>query len=288
MVDLAKTPKDVCTRYIQLEDTVKTLVNKKRKDAEREMQKLMDEYRSLTTDAKSYREFEDLELELKTVTDSVQHTDTYISRQTECICDIMREEGFVESIDGGIGLTLLGKVAANMAEIHPLVLSKFMFDWDYFGRFTAKQLVGLFSIFTDVKVPDDMRTFRPIIDDAFLECSIKEVMNAYRKYDDIEIERNLNTGIKYESALNYDIIDFSMRWCDCETETECKEFIQSSLIDKSISIGDFTKAMLKIVTIKNEFVNICEDVGAIEFKYKLDQIEKMVLKYVTTSQSLYV
>ena len=287
-VDLAKTPKDVCKRYIQLEDTVKTLVNKKRKDAEREMQKLMDEYRSLTNDVKLYREFEDLELELRTVTGSVQHTDTYISRQTECICDIMREEGFVEPTDGGIGLTTLGKVAANMAEIHPLVLSKFMFDWDYFERFTATQLVGLFSIFTDVKVPDDMRTFRPIIDDSFLECSIKEVMNAYRKYDNIEIERNLNTGIKYDSALNYDIIDFSMRWCDCETETECKEFIQNVLIDKSISIGDFTKAMLKIVTIKNEFVNICEDVGAIEFKYKLDQIEKMVLKYVTTSQSLYV
>jgi len=288
MVGLAKTPKDVCSRYIHLEDTVKTLINKKRKDAEREIQKLMDEHRSLVSDAKSYREFEELELELTNIMSSVQHTDTYISRQTESICDIMREEGFVEPTEGGFGLTALGKVAANMAEIHPLVLSKFMFEWNHFERFTATQLVGLFSIFTDVKVPDDMRTFRPIIDDSFLECSIKDVMNAYRKYDDMEIERNLNTGIKYDSALNYDIIEFSMRWCDCETETQCKEFIQSALIDKSISIGDFTKAMLKIVTIKNEFVNICEDVGAIEFKYKLDQIEKMVLKYVTTSQSLYV
>jgi superfamily II RNA helicase len=288
MVGLAKTPKDVCSRYIHLEDTVKTLINKKRKDAEREIQKLMDEHRSLVSDAKSYREFEELELELTNIMSSVQHTDTYISRQTESICDIMREEGFVEPTDGGFGLTALGKVAANMAEIHPLVLSKFMFEWNHFERFTATQLVGLFSIFTDVKVPDDMRTFRPIIDDSFLECSIKDVMNAYRKYDDMEIERNLNTGIKYDSALNYDIIEFSMRWCDCETETQCKEFIQSALIDKSMSIGDFTKAMLKIVTIKNEFVNICEDVGAIEFKYKLDQIEKMVLKYVTTSQSLYV
>lgn len=288
MVGLAKTPKDVCSRYIHLEDTVKTLINKKRKDAEREIQKLMDEHRSLVSDAKSYREFEELELELTNIMSSVQHTDTYISRQTESICDVMREEGFVEPTDGGFGLTALGKVAANMAEIHPLVLSKFMFEWNHFERFTATQLVGLFSIFTDVKVPDDMRTFRPIIDDSFLECSIKDVMNAYRKYDDMEIERNLNTGIKYDSALNYDIIEFSMRWCDCETETQCKEFIQSALIDKSMSIGDFTKAMLKIVTIKNEFVNICEDVGAIEFKYKLDQIEKMVLKYVTTSQSLYV
>jgi hypothetical protein len=46
--------------------------------------------------------------------------------------------------------------------------------------------------------------------------------------------------------------------------------------------------MLKIVTIAKEFMNIAEAVGNVELMHKLNQIEGLVLKYVTTSQSLYV
>jgi hypothetical protein len=79
-----------------------------------------------------------------------------------------------------------------------------------------------------------------------------------------------------------------MIWCDCATEYDCKSFIQNEVAECSISIGDFTKAMLKIVTIAKEFINICEATGNIELMHKLNQIESLVLKYVTTSQSLYV
>ena len=79
-----------------------------------------------------------------------------------------------------------------------------------------------------------------------------------------------------------------MIWCDCTTEYDCKSFIQNEVAEKSISIGDFTKAMLKIVTITKEFMNIAETIGNVELKHKLNQIEGLVLKYVTTSQSLYV
>jgi hypothetical protein len=58
--------------------------------------------------------------------------------------------------------------------------------------------------------------------------------------------------------------------------------------EKEISIGDFTKAMMKIVTVAKELMNVCELLGAIDLMYKLNQIEGMVLKYVLTSQSLYV
>ena len=79
-----------------------------------------------------------------------------------------------------------------------------------------------------------------------------------------------------------------MIWCECTTEHDCKSFIQNEVAGKSISIGDFTKSMLKIVTITKEFMNIGEITGNIELMHKLNQIEGFVLKYVTTSQSLYV
>jgi hypothetical protein len=60
------------------------------------------------------------------------------------------------------------------------------------------------------------------------------------------------------------------------------------LSEKSISIGDFTKAILKISTITKELINVCEQNDLIEFMYKLSQIDGMILKYIATTQSLYV
>jgi hypothetical protein len=163
-----------------------------------------------------------------------------------------------------------------------------MFEWNNYESFTPKQLVGLFSCFTDVKVPHDMRISRPNIADSHLQSKIIELEEQYNEYRKTESEFQLNTGINYDSALNFDIIELSMSWCDCETEIECKSFIQNEVAAKTISIGDFTKAMLKIVTITNEFVNICEDISDVNLLHKLNQIERMILKYVATSQSLYV
>ena len=98
----------------------------------------------------------------------------------------------------------------------------------------------------------------------------------------------INTGFDYSNALVYDIIDDIIKWCDCETEAECKYFVYSVLTEKEISIGDFTKAVLKITTISKEVANLCEQCGLIDLQYKLTKIDGLILKYITTTQSLYI
>ena len=88
--------------------------------------------------------------------------------------------------------------------------------------------------------------------------------------------------------MQFDIIDISMKWCNCETIDECKLLIQTDLYEKSISVGDFTKAILKIATIVREWMSVFEIIGNIEALHKFNQIENLLLKYITTSQSLYV
>jgi hypothetical protein len=46
--------------------------------------------------------------------------------------------------------------------------------------------------------------------------------------------------------------------------------------------------MLKIVTISKEWISVFEELDNIVVVYKLSKIEEMILKYVTTAQSLYV
>jgi len=95
----------------------------------------------------------------------------------------------------------------------------------------------------------------------------------------------MRTGISYSDALMFDIIDESMEWCDCVSEEECKLFIQTKLSEKEISVGDFTKAMMKISTIAKELSMSIENT---ELLFKLSQVDELILKYIATTQSLYV
>jgi hypothetical protein len=99
---------------------------------------------------------------------------------------------------------------------------------------------------------------------------------------------DITRTINYVDALIYDMVNIAMQWTELQSENECREFIIDSVRTLDVSIGDFTKAMLKIVTITKELMNVCEIIGEMELMYKLSKIEGLVLKYVTTSQSLYV
>lgn len=288
-IKMNRTPKEICDRYIELEIIHKHVINKKRKETEREMEKMRNEHRTLLEDVKKVYELREMNLEYYKVNGSIEYMEKYVFTQTKNICKIMVEEGFINNLGDGIyELTALGNIATNIAEIHPLPISKKMCDSAYFADFTPKQLVGLFSCFTDVKIPSDQKYSMPITEDKQLKQMINDLVGFYKNYESMEHGLDLRTGIRYENALIFDMVDYSMSWCECETEEECKYFIQSVISEKEISIGDFTKAMMKIVTISKELLGIAESVGAIDLMYKLNQIEGMVLKYVLTSQSLYV
>jgi hypothetical protein len=287
-IQMSKTPKQVCDQYIELENKLKNSVNKKRKDIEREMDKIRNEYRTLLDDVQKVRDLIVMDIEYNKQKETIGYMEQFIKSQTDAICNIMVEHGFLNSMGEEYEFTKMGMVASNIAEVHPLPISKIMFENAYFADFTSKQLVGLFSCFTDVKIPSDQRASVPLIDNHLLKKTIQDLAALYGSYESRENEFDVRTGIRYESAMIYDMIQYSIDWCDCETEEECKYFIQSVISEKEISIGDFTKAMMKIVTISKEFMNVCEILGAIDLLYKLKQIEGMVLKYVLTSQSLYI
>jgi hypothetical protein len=275
--------------YINLELQLKNLVNKKKKDAEREMRNIEDEYYSLKDDLKLTKEFISLNNQLEDEKYNLSYMLNYIKEQTDKITHVLMNDGFVTLNETEqYSMSQLGVIASNIAEIHPLIISKLMMKYNYFEHFSSKQLIGLFSCFTDVKIPNDQKSSIPITDDDTLKECIKQLQNYYKEYDKWEFENDLRTGIKYDDELIFDMIEFSMKWCDCNNEIDCKYFIQNDVADKSISIGDFTKAMLKIVTITKEMMNVCEIIGQMDLMYKLSKIEGLVLKYVTTSQSLYV
>ena len=294
IVDTLKTPNNVCRKYLELENALKTSVNKKKREIDKEMQRIMDEYCNVVKEMKIVVEYDELQRELISEREHNLYLGTYISEQIRRICYILTTHGYVTQIqlenspESDYELTQLGKVAASIAEIHPLIFSKMLLSTNYFQEFTSKQLIGLFSCFTDVKVDNDQRLSVPKSNDSLLETTIQDMNKQYKYMQNIEITSEIHTGIIYEDALMFDIIDDSIEWCDCSNEIECKIFIQTKIADKGISVGDFTKAMLKIATIVKEITGICEETQHLDLLHKLNQIEPMILKYITTSQSLYV
>jgi hypothetical protein len=254
----------------------------------------------MVSDVKTAREFIEMNTYYDNEVASLEYMKQFIHNQTNDVCDILLSEGFIhrqnsmaneeygKSLSSVYEFTTLGKMASHIAEVHPLILIKFMAENDFFADFSAVQLVGFLSCFTDIKIASDDRCSVPASSDLFLNTKVREIANLYKQYDNMELEKDLRTGLKYDDVLMYDIMDFSMQWCEYTSELECKKFIQGVLSTKSISIGDFNKALLKIVTISKELITVCEEFGHIQFMHKLSSIDNMVLKYVTTAQSLYV
>jgi superfamily II RNA helicase len=284
-----RCPVAVCERFIALENSAGTLVNKKRKDAERELSGLKEEYKTIVADVKLVREFACLDKELTTLHQSIAYSQGYIDSQTGAICQILVHGGYLVLADEQYRLTEMGAIASSLAEIHPLILSKLLVkSWSNFADFTSKSLVGMFSCFCDVKVAEDMKACRPNTESSFLNYRLGEVIGLVDEFRQIEYDAGLETGISYDTMLQFDLADLAMKWHDLEDEVSCKVFIRDELSAKSISVGDFNKAMLKIVTIAKEFTGIAEMLGDVGLLHKLGQIEGGLLKYVATSQSLYV
>jgi hypothetical protein len=291
MLELLQTPAKICREYLELETKAKTAVNKKRKDLERQMQQLKDQYRYMGENCKTVKEYDTLVNKKTKEEADLAGVSGYISDQVKKVVDILIELRFVEhSVENGdmYSPTLLGKMAADLAEIHPVVFVQLLEMTDYLVQFSPKQLVGLFSCFTDIKVAQDMKMGRPNSKDALLQKTVEKLDKLFVGLADSEHERSMDTGINYNSALMYDLVDQIAEWCDCETEQDCKYYIQQVLGEKNISVGDFSKGILKIATITKELGSLCEKHGHIELQHKMAAIEPMILKYITTAQSLYV
>ena len=286
---------DICRKYNEIQDTIGTLVNKKKKEKQREIETLETEYRTISQDAKQVKDL-DFWLEMKIKEDEqLSFLETYIETQIEKVQRVLQENKYLELDGGGGELSALGRIASKMSEVHPLVWSGCMVEkWNYFADFSVKQIIGILSCITDIKVPEEYRRYgyggASFLQekDVFLQERLTELQEEYAKYEKIEEERELRTGMKYTDVLSFDIVEEAMKWCDCESEEDCKVFISCELSKKEIGVGDFTKAMLKIATVAREWSAITEIANNVSLEYKLAQIDTMVLKYIATNQSLYV
>jgi superfamily II RNA helicase len=283
-----QTPMDICERYLHASINLKTAVNKKRKEMEKTLSEIEFQYRFIKSDSSQLKAFHLTKAEYDVELSYLATLKNHIGVEVNKLLTVLLEQGFVQITDDNYILTEKGIVASGIAEIHPLVTADLFHLWNWFQDFSVEQLIGFLAVYTDVKIDEDSKSWQIKIDDTFLNARLNKVIKEYLFYENLEDDHGIKTGINYLTALNYDMPELLMEWIKTDSQEDCKWFIQTRLQEKGISIGDFTKAVMKISTIAKEWSNIAEQFSQIELLHKLAQIDGKILKYVTTAQSLYV
>jgi superfamily II RNA helicase len=283
-----RTPTEVIHEYTDLNKNIQFSVNKKRKEMERKLQTIKDNYKFIDQDQTTYSKVIEKQNEINALKTQYNGLNSYFQSGVGAVLHLLNEEGFIEgdnSDEKSLKLTLRGKIASQIREIHCLAFTK-LYDEKKLDNLSSKQLVALFSCFTNIRVTDDFKDNFPRSEDNMVNEIVKEVDEQYNNYKDKELARNIRTGFDYE--IHYDLLNYVEKWCDCQDVEDCKLILQELATNKEIFLGEFVKALLKINNISSEFEQISEMTGNIAFLSKLKEIQHMTLKYVVTNQSLYV
>ncbi len=282
-----RTPTNIIEEFDNLQKTVKFTVNKKRKETERRIQNIKDEYKFVEQDLNSYMKITNLENEIQNKQKQVNDLTKYFKTGVESVLNVLEKDGYISKNENNenICLTDLGKIASQIRELHCLVFSK-LYEDKVLDNLDPKQLIALFSCFTNVKVQDEIKDNNPKSSDSIVNKLVETVEDLYNENKDKELTNNINTGAEYD--IHYDLLPYVERWVNCENVNDCKLILQDLEEQKEIFLGEFVKAILKINNISCEFEKIAELTNNVAFLHKLKQIPHLTLKFVVTNQSLYV
>jgi superfamily II RNA helicase len=314
--DTMRTPRNIVEQYIDLQSKKDNYANKKRKELEKEIQKIKDEHKYVEQDLSTLQKYNTKLSELGDIQKQYDGLNNYINNDVENVLYLLREEGFLDTLTSVTKvsevvvdalesenvkiestvvvsettekiecLTLKGKMASQLREVHCLVFAKMLEEGVLYNLSTI-QLISLFSCFTNISVQEGLIDFIPYTDDDDVKSIINSIKTMYDDYQQTEIDYRINTGADYN--IHYDLLNYLEDWSKCEDVDDCKLVLQRLASEKEIFLGEFVKALLKINNIGAEMEKIAEMVGNIEFLSKLREIPNLTLKYVVTNQSLYV
>jgi superfamily II RNA helicase len=282
-----RTSEKIILEYKELIRKRPYTVNKKRKEIDRQIQNIIDNNKYLEQDIKSFDKKNNVEKEIRELEEQNNNINLTINRELDLVIRLLEEKGFIQKEKDNYNILFLGKMASILRETHPLVFSK-LIETEQLNCLSCKQLVGLFSCFTNIVISDDLKDNYPNLSEKEnnLKNIIINITKMYDEYKDTESNYEIDTGCDY--TIHYDLINYAMEWCDCIDANQCKMLLHKMEFEKQIFLGEFVKALLKINNISNEMEKMAELNNNMELLSKLKDISQKTLKFVVTNQSLYI
>ena len=263
-----QTPIEILEKYIQLIETKKTSGNKKKREAIKEIDQIVEAYPRIDRELTAFSLYMKNRENISIISDEIARANSYIETTVHSHFRMLVERGYLLE-EPTTQTTALGRVALQFKEVDGMLFS-LLYSTRLFDTIDSATLVEFLSCFSSVSVAeDDKRLSAPTGElYAFLE--------KYKKEDDDEIE------------IQYDLVDYMREWISAPDQESCKLVLQKMEKDKGIYLGEFDKGMLKICNIAREMEKVCEITDNLPLLSLLKTIPSLLLKFVVNNQSLYV
>jgi len=296
-----RTPVEIINEYIDCIERRPNTVNKKRKEIDRQIQNILDNHKFIESEKSTIIKYNEKQSKLHILQKEHNDVKKYIDNNVLTIVDLLERDDFLSKateskatesneIENEVQeinyvLTQKGHIATHLRELHCLVFAD-LIDKEIIDDLTSRQLVAIFSCFTNVSVQDELKSLMPKTTNKTIQNMVIKIKEMYDEYQEKELSSRISTGTDY--SIHFDLLDYVIQWCDCDSIEECKFLLQTLENEKGIFLGEFVKALLKINNVSSEMEKVAELTGNIQFLSKLREIPTMTLKFVVTNQSLYV
>ena len=256
--------------------------NKKLKEIDAACSALLKAHATMVADLRVYKELTSYETELVIKQGEYTSMTNYSQTCVKTVLNVLADRGIID-IHSEKGI-----ICSSIAEVNPLLMTSLFEEYKDFAEFSPEMLAGFLTLFTDVRIPSGKEDGIQV-DTYFLDKAFSQFARICDDLADCEHTHGIKDPVNTDQYLDASLIaDDVIDWCRIQTEEDCKLVLHQLLLYKGVSIGDFTKALLKISTVVRELISVCEKTGKVELMSRLSQIDPLILKHVTTNQSLYL
>ena len=275
---------DIYKEYNKIIDTIDHTKNKQRKRALHEKKQMEMEYKFIVDHYESeYLMYMKMLCELQKEEKTKHYAQTFIETNVRSIMTILSTNGFMENNK----ITQKGKVACSVMEIHGLVFSELYVYQNGFEDLTYNEIGQLLSCFYPVKVNDEKKSISiPSFTSYKLKSYLELMKDKFNHYYDLEVKYGTDVGYDYE--YQYDLMKYIERWCYATDENHATSILCDLKNEKEVFLGDFVKCCMKIVSILQEGKLICELSENYACLEKIDTLEKCLMKFIVSNESLYL
>lgn len=186
----------------------------------------------------------------------------------KAVYDVLVKEKFFREDNE---LTAKGFVASEITEIFSLFIAEHFYEM---CELSNKNIVCFLSCFINVNPNIHLNYHFTFPIEEELQNIIAKVLKTMSEYESYTIDNNY--------YFQYYLLEYVSLWYNA-SEFDCKKILDKIKKDKVLFVGDFVKAVLKIICIMNEIKKI-----SISMESNCDEIISKLLKHIVSNQSLYI
>ena len=281
-----QTPLDVVNEYIDLLNKRTVAVNSKRKEIDRKIKNLVESYKFIENDKATVIKLNEKYKEQQQLQDDLSNIERYVDNNVISVLNLLEDYNYiVKNADNIFELTLKGSIGVQLREVHCILFTELIIN-NKFDELNVSDIVSFLSCFTNISIPEELKTIVPYSPNKKVENLIIEIIENNQKLEEKELHLKVEMDTRFE--IHFDLIQYIYEWCECEDINDCKLLLQKMSTEKEIFLGEFVKCILKMNNIVSELEKVAEKNGNISLLQKLKEIPEKILKYVATNQSLYI